>query len=85
MVYHPRNGLVALLHSKGVSMVLSLLFLVRRHLTYTYTHQFPYRYFAFDQEHPWFMQFVEIVLLGAGSLCLFSIFVLILVYWADIL
>jgi len=35
--------------------------------------------------HYWKMRFVEILLLGAGSLCLFSIFILILVYWADIL
>ena len=80
--------MVALLHSKGVSsteLSLFLLFIVQLDDTYTYTHQFPYSYFAFDQEHPWFMQFLEIVLLGAGSLCLFSIFVLILVYWADIL
>lgn len=46
----------------------------------------PHAVMAFDPEHPyWVMQFLEILLLGAGSLCLFSIFILILVYWADIL
>lgn len=46
----------------------------------------PHAVMAFDPEHPyWVMEFLDIVLLGAGSLCLFSIFVLILVYWADIL
>jgi hypothetical protein len=41
---------------------------------------------AFDSANPdWLMQFLEILLVGAGSLCLFSIFILILVYWADIL
>eukprot|EP00571_Detonula_confervacea_P001112 CAMPEP_0172312896 /NCGR_PEP_ID=MMETSP1058-20130122/18751_1 /TAXON_ID=83371 /ORGANISM="Detonula confervacea, Strain CCMP 353" /LENGTH=342 /DNA_ID=CAMNT_0013026453 /DNA_START=14 /DNA_END=1042 /DNA_ORIENTATION=+ len=46
----------------------------------------PHAVMAFDSEHPyWIMEFLEIILLGAGSLCLFSIFILILVYWADIL
>jgi len=46
----------------------------------------PHAVMAFDPEHPyWIMQFLEILLLGAGSLCLFSIFILILVYWSDIL
>ena len=41
---------------------------------------------AFDTDHPyWVTTFLEILLLGAGSLCLFSIFILILVYWSDIL
>ena len=33
----------------------------------------------------WIWEFVEQLLKSAGSLCLFSIFILILVYWADIL
>lgn len=33
----------------------------------------------------WFASFIAEVLLSIGSLCLFSIFILILVYWADIL
>lgn len=46
----------------------------------------PHAVMAFDAEHPyWVMEFLGILLLGAGSLCLFSIFILILVYWADIL
>lgn len=46
----------------------------------------PHAVMAFDSQHPyWVMEFLEILLLGAGSLCLFSIFILILVYWADIL
>mmetsp|Transcript_18088 Transcript_18088/g.37454 ORF Transcript_18088/g.37454 Transcript_18088/m.37454 type:complete len:261 (-) Transcript_18088:381-1163(-) len=46
----------------------------------------PHALMAFDPDHPdWLMQFLEIILVGAGSLCLFSIFILILVYWADIL
>lgn len=45
----------------------------------------PHAVMAFDADHPWVMQFLEILLLGMGSLCLFSIFILILVYWADIL
>lgn len=46
----------------------------------------PHAVMAFDKDHPdWLMQFFEIILVGAGSLCLFSIFILILVYWADIL
>lgn len=46
----------------------------------------PHAVMAFDSENSyWCMEFLEIILLGAGSLCLFSIFILILVYWADIL
>ena len=46
----------------------------------------PHAMMAFDSEHPqWSLRFLEILLVGAGSLCLFSIFILILVYWADIL
>jgi len=41
---------------------------------------------AFNSEDPsWIGAFVDEILLSAGSLCLFSIFILILVYWADIL
>jgi hypothetical protein len=35
--------------------------------------------------HMWFRTFISELLLAAGSLSLFSIFILILVYWADIL
>ena len=46
----------------------------------------PHAIMAFDSDHPeWVLKFLEILLVGAGSLCLFSIFILILVYWADIL
>jgi hypothetical protein len=46
----------------------------------------PHAVMAFDPKHPeWKSKFLEILLTGAGSLCLFSIFILILVYWADIL
>lgn len=46
----------------------------------------PHAQMAFDPNHPeWKLKFLEILLVGAGSLCLFSIFILILVYWADIL
>lgn len=46
----------------------------------------PHAQMAFDSDHPeWKLKFLEILLVGAGSLCLFSIFILILVYWADIL
>ena len=38
-----------------------------------------------DQRWLWFNAFIAEVLLSVGSLCLFSIFILILVYWADIL
>ena len=42
--------------------------------------------FAFDPLYPsWFGAFLSEVVLTAGSLGLFSIFILILVYWADIL
>lgn len=41
---------------------------------------------AFDKDHPsWVGAFLSEVLMTAGSLSLFSIFILILVYWADIL
>eukprot|EP00970_Alexandrium_tamarense_P006129 scaffold1026_cov164-Alexandrium_tamarense.AAC.8 len=50
------------------------------------TNYTPHAVMAFDSANPdWLMQFLEILLVGAGSLCLFSIFILILVYWADIL
>lgn len=46
----------------------------------------PHAVKAFDPEHPyWIGGFFSEELLTAGSLCLFSIFILILVYWADIL
>ena len=46
----------------------------------------PHAVMAFDPKYPeWKFKFIEILLVGAGSLCLFSIFILILVYWADIL
>lgn len=46
----------------------------------------PHAVMAFDPHHPsWIGGFVSEELLTAGSLCLFSIFILILVYWADIL
>lgn len=46
----------------------------------------PHAVMAFDKNEPsWVGAFVEELLLSAGSLCLFSIFILILVYWADIL
>ena len=41
---------------------------------------------AFSSESPrWFGAFLSEAILSFGSLCLFSIFILILVYWADIL
>merc|ERR1712232_1399971 len=41
---------------------------------------------AFDEKYPaWVGSFLSKMLLSAGSLALFSIFILILVYWADIL
>lgn len=41
---------------------------------------------AFDHEYPkWIASFCAELLLSFGSLCLFSIFILILVFWADIL
>lgn len=50
------------------------------------TNYTPHAVMAFDPAHPdWVMQFLELLLVSAGSLCLFSIFILILVYWADIL
>lgn len=46
----------------------------------------PHAVMAFDPNHPsWIGGFISEELLTAGSLCLFSIFILILVYWADIL
>lgn len=46
----------------------------------------PVAVFAFDPEHPsWIGAALSEVVLTAGSLALFSIFILILVYWADIL
>jgi hypothetical protein len=49
----------------------------------TYT---PSAIMAFDPDHPsWLGAFFSEVLMTAGSLSLFSIFILILVYWADIL
>lgn len=46
----------------------------------------PHAVMAFDKEHPsWIGGFFSEELLTAGSLSLFSIFILILVYWADIL
>lgn len=46
----------------------------------------PVAVFAWDSEHPsWIGAFLSELVLTAGSLALFSIFVLILVYWADIL
>jgi len=46
----------------------------------------PRAVFAFDSDHPsWVGACIDQVFQTAGSTCLFSIFVLILVYWADIL
>jgi hypothetical protein len=46
----------------------------------------PVAVFAWDPEHPaWLGAFLSELVLTAGSLALFSIFILILVYWADIL
>jgi hypothetical protein len=46
----------------------------------------PIAVFAWDSEHPaWVGAFLSELVLTAGSLALFSIFILILVYWADIL
>ena len=46
----------------------------------------PVAVFAWDPEHPsWIGAFLSETVLTAGSLALFSIFILILVYWADIL
>mmetsp|Transcript_22624 Transcript_22624/g.28545 ORF Transcript_22624/g.28545 Transcript_22624/m.28545 type:complete len:353 (-) Transcript_22624:263-1321(-) len=46
----------------------------------------PHAVMAFDPDHPsWIGGFISEEILTAGSLCLFSIFILILVYWADIL
>lgn len=49
----------------------------------TYT---PSAVMAFDDDYSkWVYSFAAEILVGLGSLCLFSIFILILVYWADIL
>jgi hypothetical protein len=46
----------------------------------------PVAIFAWDPDHPsWVGAFLSELVLTAGSLSLFSIFILILVYWADIL
>lgn len=46
----------------------------------------PVAIYAFDEDHPaWLGAFLSEFVLTAGSLALFSIFILILVYWADIL
>lgn len=46
----------------------------------------PHAVMAFDPDHPsWVGGFISEEMLTAGSLSLFSIFILILVYWADIL
>lgn len=46
----------------------------------------PVAVFAWDAEHPaWVGAALSEIVLTAGSLALFSIFILILVYWADIL
>ena len=46
----------------------------------------PVAVFAWDPEHPaWLGAMLSEMVLTAGSLALFSIFILILVYWADIL
>lgn len=46
----------------------------------------PVAVMAFDKEHPsWLGAFLSEILKSVGSLFLFSIFILILVYWADIL
>lgn len=46
----------------------------------------PHAVMAFDPNQPsWIGGFISEELLTSGSLCLFSIFILILVYWADIL
>jgi hypothetical protein len=46
----------------------------------------PHAAMAFDPDHPsWVGGFLSEEMLTAGSLSLFSIFILILVYWADIL
>lgn len=46
----------------------------------------PVAVFAWDHEHPsWIGAALSEIVLTAGSLALFSIFILILVYWADIL
>lgn len=45
----------------------------------------PHAVMAFDSKSPWLGGFISEEMLTAGSLSLFSIFILILVYWADIL
>mmetsp|Transcript_5002 Transcript_5002/g.5663 ORF Transcript_5002/g.5663 Transcript_5002/m.5663 type:complete len:349 (+) Transcript_5002:93-1139(+) len=65
------------------SALRSLWFLIPRSLiATTYT---PTPMMAFDPNVNWGGAFFSQILVSAGSLCLFSIFILILVYWADIL
>mmetsp|Transcript_22139 Transcript_22139/g.33687 ORF Transcript_22139/g.33687 Transcript_22139/m.33687 type:complete len:366 (+) Transcript_22139:225-1322(+) len=45
----------------------------------------PHAVFAFSTSEPWVGGFISEEMRTAGSLSLFSIFILILVYWADIL
>jgi hypothetical protein len=46
----------------------------------------PSAVYAWDKEHPsWLGSALSEIIITAGSLALFSIFILILVYWADIL
>lgn len=46
----------------------------------------PVAVFAWDADHPaWFGAMLSEIIVTAGSLTLFAIFILILVYWADIL
>jgi len=66
------------------SVLRSIFFLIPK--TLWISSHVPIAFMAFDPEHPsWIGAFIAILLLSAGSLCLFSIFILILVYWADIL
>mmetsp|Transcript_17485 Transcript_17485/g.25877 ORF Transcript_17485/g.25877 Transcript_17485/m.25877 type:complete len:331 (-) Transcript_17485:268-1260(-) len=66
------------------STLRSIWFLVPSHVWQpSYT---PVAFMAWDKEHPsWVGAFLSEIVLTAGSLGLFSIFILILVYWADIL
>lgn len=45
----------------------------------------PSALYAFDSKEPWIRYTLAECTVSAGSLCLFSIFILILVYWSDIL
>jgi hypothetical protein len=45
----------------------------------------PSALYAWDNRYPWFRYTLSELTVTAGSLTLFSIFILILVYWADIL